>query len=171
MSSPPAISFEKAKESQFYTFMMIDPDAGMLGSWPEAAGTCRTPCPKPVRHWLAVNIPGSDLQRGDLSNSLNLSVFVAPKIPMGSHRYGKWIFSTCIYDFNIQPSGFFLFRQQRREDFNSLVAAEKMQADGAIDFEPRINVREHTGQYEVLSCFIVELHQFCRPVELGTHRQ
>ena len=43
------------EEGQYYTLVMIDPDAPSK----------RRPFFGPVKHWLVVNIPGNDLKKGE----------------------------------------------------------------------------------------------------------
>jgi len=86
----PTVAYRHAEPNNFYTLIYVDPDADMTGSWPNAS----VPGPHaPVRHWLAGNIPGHALQRGDLSSATTVSAFKGPSPPAGSHRYGQWIFS------------------------------------------------------------------------------
>eukprot|EP00811_Abedinium_folium_P000960 NODE_10880_length_1323_cov_4.286789.p1 GENE.NODE_10880_length_1323_cov_4.286789~~NODE_10880_length_1323_cov_4.286789.p1 ORF type:complete len:388 (-),score=108.02 NODE_10880_length_1323_cov_4.286789:89-1252(-) len=87
---PPRVAFEHAGEGEYYTLIYFDPDADMAGSWPNVT----TPgSHAPVRHWVAGNIPGGDLRAGDLSGATTVSAFKGPSPPLGSHRYGQWLFS------------------------------------------------------------------------------
>lgn len=85
----PEVRYEHAKHDEFYTLIYVDPDA-TAGSWPQDT----TPgSHAPVRHWVAGNIPGHALQRGDMSNATVVSAYKGPSPPAGSHRYVLWLFS------------------------------------------------------------------------------
>ena len=86
---PPAVVFQEAKADSYYTLLMVDPDADMNGSFPEATAPGAH---APVRHWVVGNIKGSELATGDLSKALTISPFVGPSPPAGSHRYGQFVF-------------------------------------------------------------------------------
>ena len=65
--------------------MMIDPDADIEGSFPDASAPGAH---APVRHWIAGNIEGVGLKKGDISSAFDVSAFHGPSPPAGSHRYG-----------------------------------------------------------------------------------
>ncbi|GFT63039.1 phosphatidylethanolamine-binding protein homolog F40A3.3 [Nephila pilipes] len=63
-----------ADDNKLYTLIMIDVDAPFPSD----------PILSPFRHWLVVNIPGNDINKGNTK-----SVYISPSPPMfgGAHRY------------------------------------------------------------------------------------
>ncbi|KAI7848607.1 phosphatidylethanolamine-binding protein [Circinella umbellata] len=75
---PPDIFFLPADESEFYTLMLIDPDA------PSAQDNHYSP----FRHWIVTNIPGSAPQiNGSTANQLSSYYKPSPPKGTGFHRY------------------------------------------------------------------------------------
>lgn len=89
----PWIHYAKADPSKLYTIIMFDPDANMNGSWPVVpAGNLG-----PIRHWVVGNIAGKDVAAGfeggyDFKSATVVTPFAAPAPPIGSHRYGIFLF-------------------------------------------------------------------------------
>ncbi|XP_030752487.1 protein D3-like isoform X2 [Sitophilus oryzae] len=69
----PEISYP-ADEKKYYTLIMTDPDA------PSRANPTR----REFRHWLVVNIPGSDVSKGEV---ISAYVGSGPPKDTGLHRY------------------------------------------------------------------------------------
>jgi len=92
VQTQPVVQWAGAASGQFYTLIMVDPDAP----------TPRAPTMSPIMHWVAVNIPGDDLATG-FSNATvavqELFPYHGPHPPVGSapHRYGQFVF--------LQPTG------------------------------------------------------------------
>lgn len=79
-SAPKSVSFQ-ANSSNYYTLVMVDPDAPSRGN----------PKMKHWRHWLVINIPPScDVEGGDI-----ITPYAGPSPPMGSgpHRYVFLVYS------------------------------------------------------------------------------
>ena len=91
INTPPFVAFEQAQADKLYTLIMIDPDADLPNStsFPDAAAAGSH---APVRHWVAGNIEGNALLKGDLSAALIVSPFHGASPPWGSHRYGQFLF-------------------------------------------------------------------------------
>uniref|UniRef100_A0A8C9U715 Phosphatidylethanolamine binding protein 4 n=2 Tax=Scleropages formosus TaxID=113540 RepID=A0A8C9U715_SCLFO len=79
----PRVRLERAEEAKKYTLMMVDPDAPSRNN----PSRCHW------RHWLMVDILGSDLQKGDIRGSV-LSEYRRPTPPSntGLHRYQFLLF-------------------------------------------------------------------------------
>ncbi|XP_066500479.1 phosphatidylethanolamine-binding protein 4 [Hoplias malabaricus] len=75
---PPQVQLATADKKNKHTLLMVDPDA------PSRANPTRS-C---WRHWLVVNIGGSELRAGDIKGTV-LSEYVRPTPPQhsGFHRY------------------------------------------------------------------------------------
>jgi phosphatidylethanolamine-binding protein (PEBP) family uncharacterized protein len=74
------------RDTAYYALMMVDPDADMDGSFPDAAAPGGH---APVRHWVVGNIAAADLAAGNLTGALTVSPFHGPSPPVGSHRYTR----------------------------------------------------------------------------------
>lgn len=61
-----------SRRRAFYTLLLTDPDS---------PGTTEDPS-REVRHWLAMNIPGSDVSKGD-----EVIQYIGAASPMGLHRH------------------------------------------------------------------------------------
>jgi len=90
----PWVHFATADPKKLYTVIMFDPDANMNGSWPVVpAGNLG-----PIRHWVVGNIAGKDVADGfdggrDFKSGATIvTPFAAPAPPIGSHRYGIFLF-------------------------------------------------------------------------------
>ncbi|MFT7813452.1 phosphatidylethanolamine-binding protein 4 [Arapaima gigas] len=79
----PRVQLEHADQEKKYTLMMVDPDAPSR----------RSPTRSHWRHWLVVDILGSDLQKGDIKGSV-LTEYRPPSPPAntGLHRYQFLLF-------------------------------------------------------------------------------
>jgi phosphatidylethanolamine-binding protein (PEBP) family uncharacterized protein len=89
LAEPPVIGFGDAKAELFYTLLYVDTDA-MTGYWPDEMQPGEH---APVRHWVKGNIPGTSLIFSNATNAgEDLSAFVGPSPPSGSHRYVQWLF-------------------------------------------------------------------------------
>lgn len=76
---PPLIRYSNAKPREYYTLIMVDPDAPSRSN----------PQSKFWRHWLIVNIPGQELLHGNPLTGKILSAYSRPTPPpsTGYHRY------------------------------------------------------------------------------------
>ncbi|XP_023658242.1 phosphatidylethanolamine-binding protein 4 [Paramormyrops kingsleyae] len=79
----PQVRWEHAEKEKRYTLMMVDPDT---------PSRCN-PTKSHWRHWLVVDIVGSDLRKGDVKGSV-LSGYRRPTPPRGTglHRYQFMLF-------------------------------------------------------------------------------
>ena len=82
----PTVVFPYAKPDRYYTIMMVDPDADIDGSFPDATAPGSH---APVRHWVVGNIPGANLQVGDLTKNVTVSPFKGPSPPAGANALQK----------------------------------------------------------------------------------
>ena len=79
------IKWRDAEPTTYYSVAMVDPDAPSR----------EAPTFREIRHWLIVNVKGSDLVTGALTaNGQTLSSFRNPSPPKGSgyHRYVQLVF-------------------------------------------------------------------------------
>ncbi|KAM5170596.1 phosphatidylethanolamine-binding protein 4 [Mantella aurantiaca] len=75
----PQIIYKKAKVGTLYVVIIADPDAPSRSN----------PKRKYWRHFLAINVPGEDLQNGEILSGSILTAYTAPSPPKGTgyHRY------------------------------------------------------------------------------------
>lgn len=104
LGTAPEVTFASADCSKQYTLLMIDPDADLEGgaSWPDKMkpGSKKAP----VRHWAVGNIAGCDLHAAaDLAAvATTISPFKPPGPPVGSHRYGFFLFEQPSLDLDFE---------------------------------------------------------------------
>lgn len=120
-----------AKDGDFYTLVMIDPDAPSRKN--QKYGE--------IKHWLVTNIPGSDVNRGDETAEYTGSG--APK-GTGLHRY--------IFLLYKQPSG--------KTDFGHLQRIDKITREGRPMFKVRGFAEQHKLQLVAGNYFLAEFDDY-----------
>ncbi|CAO1342353.1 unnamed protein product [Diamesa serratosioi] len=113
----PTVSWKNAKPNELYTLVMTDPGA-IKG---------RNPNDKEWHHWIVGNIPGNDVDKGDILTSFLPS---GPPKDSGSHRYV-----------------FLLYKQSGKLDFKNQIKLGAYQMDGrspfsTLDFAKKHNLGE-----------------------------
>lgn len=120
VQTAPAVEWE-ADSSTYYTLAMVDPDA------PSRA----EPIYREIEHWLVVNIPGSDVSKGDIIASY---IGSAPPQGSGLHRYA-----------------FFLYEQSELIDIEELQQAEENRRN--------FSIRDFAKKYELGSALAGNFYQ------------
>lgn len=96
----PAVTWRSKNAS--YALLMVDPDADLNGSWPDAL---QPGSRAPVRHWVLGNLAAADLARGLLDRATVLTSFASPSPRSGSHRYGLFLFAQPRLRIDFEPLG------------------------------------------------------------------
>ena len=82
---PPEVKYEK-RNSSFYTLIMTDPDAP----------SPRNPVAREYIHWVVVNIPGSDLSRGETICNYSGPGNLSRRNPSNPHKSPITPTETCL---------------------------------------------------------------------------
>lgn len=109
----PTVTWKNAKPNELYTLIMTDPGA-IEG---------RNPNDKEWHHWIVGNIPGNDVDKGDILTSFCPS---GPPKDSGVHRYV-----------------FLLFKQSGKLDFKNQIKLGAYQIEGRDLFSTHDFARKH----------------------------
>lgn len=109
----PTVSWKNAKPNELYTLIMTDPGA-IEG---------RNPNDKEWHHWIVGNIPGNDVDKGDILTSFFPS---GPPKDSGVHRYV-----------------FLLYKQSGKLDFKNQIKLGAYQIDGRSPFSTFDFAKKH----------------------------